>query len=174
MSNIYCGIGELKGNQRLGTKEECIKKNQVRLYGLNKITKDDIENVKNVKNVKKKSSSKTSSTKTSSTKTSSIKTSSTKTSSTKSKIADSKKLLEINKENDKKFSINEIKKMKLGLEIHKNEIYMLNKKKNSNKNGQLSKADQKKYDEHMNFINKTEKFLNDALMYYKQKKALKK
>ena len=136
MSNIYCGVGEPKSNQKLGTKEDCIKKNQIRLYGLNKITLEDIENVRNGKKSSKKSSSK--------------------------------------KENlDEKYSIREIKKMKLGLDIHKNEIYMLNKKKNSSKTGKLSKTDQKKYDEHMKFINKAQKYLNDALNYHRKKKAAK-
>lgn len=154
MSNIYCGIGEPKANQRIGTKEECIKKSQVRLYGLKKITLEDIENVKNNKTSSKPKTISKSNTKTS------------KQSTTKK--------LEINKENDKKYSVSEIKKMKLGLDIHKNEIYMLNKKKNSSKSGTLSKVDQKKYDEHMKFIKSVEKYLNDALEYHRKKKASKK
>ena len=153
MSDIYCGIGEPKNKQKLGTKEECIKKNQVRLYGLNKITMKDIENVKNNKTPSK------------------TKTTTKTTKTTSKKTTTPTNTLEINKENDKKYSISEIKKMKLGLDIHKGEIYMLEKRKKTKKNGKLSKVDQKEYDEHMKFIKDTEKYLNDALNYHRKKKA---
>ena len=35
--NIHCGITKLPKNKKLGTMKQCLEKNQVRLFGLNKI-----------------------------------------------------------------------------------------------------------------------------------------
>ena len=159
MSNIYCGIGEPKGKQRLGTKEECIKKNQIRLYGLNKITKDDIDNVKNGK---KLTSSKSTLSQTKTTNKSPTKSTTTKT---------TKKKIEINKENDKKYSIMEIKKIKYGIDIHKRELYTLDKKRKDSKTGKLNKTDEKKYKNIEKWINDAENFIKIAVDYQKRKKS---
>ena len=154
MSNIYCGVGEPKGKQRLGTKEECIKKNQIRLYGLNKITKDDIDNVKNGKKI-----------------TSSKSTLSQTKTPTKSTTKTTKKKIEINKENDKKYSIMEIKKIKYGIDIHKRELYTLDKKRKDSKTGKLNKTDEKKYKNIEKWINDAENFIKIAVDYQKRKKS---
>lgn len=159
MSNIYCGVGEPKGKQRLGTKEECIKKNQIRLYGLNKITKDDIDNVKNGK---KLTSSKPTLSQTKTTNKSPTKLTTTKT---------TKKKIEINKENDKKYSIMEIKKIKYGIDIHKRELYTLDKKRKDSKTGKLNKTDEKKYKNIEKWINDAENFIKIAVDYQKRKKS---
>ena len=43
MSDIYCGCKSLPKGKRLGTMVECKDKNQVRLFGLNKIDKKTLE-----------------------------------------------------------------------------------------------------------------------------------
>jgi hypothetical protein len=45
---IYCGVDELKNNQRLGTARECAELKQVRYYGLKKIDKKYIEEYKGI------------------------------------------------------------------------------------------------------------------------------
>ena len=37
MSNVQCGISEVKKGKRLGSMEECAKKKQIRLFGIHKI-----------------------------------------------------------------------------------------------------------------------------------------
>jgi len=45
---IYCGVDELKSNQRLGTPRECAESKQVRYYGLKKIDKKYIDEFKGI------------------------------------------------------------------------------------------------------------------------------
>ena len=45
---IYCGVDELKSNQRLGTAKECAELKQVRYYGLKKINKDILDEFKGI------------------------------------------------------------------------------------------------------------------------------
>jgi hypothetical protein len=45
---IYCGVDELKSNQKLGTPKECAELKQVRYYGLKKINKDILEEFKGI------------------------------------------------------------------------------------------------------------------------------
>lgn len=175
MSNIYCGIGEPKGKQRLGTKKECVKKNQIRLYGLNKITMTEINDIKDNKDTKdtkkivKKSTSTNQSTNKTTNKTTNQTKQITKTKSTKS----NNKKFEINSENDKKYSITEIKKMKYGIEINEHELYVLDKKKKSSKTGNLNKTDENKYKKLQKYIENANKFIEDALTYHKLKKEQK-
>lgn len=41
--NVYCGCGKLPAGKSIGTKKECVKANQVKLYGVEKISKEEIE-----------------------------------------------------------------------------------------------------------------------------------
>jgi hypothetical protein len=45
---IYCGVDELKNNQRLGTPRECAELKQVRYYVLKKIDKKYIDEYKGI------------------------------------------------------------------------------------------------------------------------------
>jgi len=45
---VYCGVDELKSNQRLGTPRECAESKQVRYYGLKKIDKKYIDEFKGI------------------------------------------------------------------------------------------------------------------------------
>ncbi len=45
---IYCGVDELKANQRLGTPQECAELKQVRYYGLKKIDKKYVDEYKGI------------------------------------------------------------------------------------------------------------------------------
>ena len=45
---IYCGVDELKNNQRLGTARECAELKQVRYYGLKKINKSYVDEFKGI------------------------------------------------------------------------------------------------------------------------------
>ena len=49
MSTIHCGITKPKKGKRLGTMEECAKKKQVRLFGLNKIDPKIIDSIQKKK-----------------------------------------------------------------------------------------------------------------------------
>ena len=49
MSTIHCGASMVKKGKRLGTMEECVKKNQIRLYGINKIDTKLLEKKKKEK-----------------------------------------------------------------------------------------------------------------------------
>lgn len=50
--DIYCGSGKIPAGKREGTMKECLKKNQVRLWGVKKIDKKVLEN-KNLLNPEK-------------------------------------------------------------------------------------------------------------------------
>ena len=41
--DVYCGGGKLPAGKRIGTKKECVDAKQVRLYGVEKITREEIE-----------------------------------------------------------------------------------------------------------------------------------
>ena len=43
---IYCGVEELKKNERLGSAKECAELKQVRYYGLKKINKSILDDTK--------------------------------------------------------------------------------------------------------------------------------
>lgn len=45
---IYCGIDDLKENQKRGTAKECAELKQIRYYGLKKVTKDVAEEYKGI------------------------------------------------------------------------------------------------------------------------------
>jgi hypothetical protein len=45
---IYCGIDELKENQKRGTAKECAELKQVRYYGLKKVTRDVADEYKGI------------------------------------------------------------------------------------------------------------------------------
>ena len=45
---IYCGVDELKSNQRLGSAKECAELKQIRYYGLKKINKNVIDEFKGI------------------------------------------------------------------------------------------------------------------------------
>lgn len=45
----YCGIGKIPKGKKRGTVEQCIKANQIRYYGLEKIKLDDINKTKKKK-----------------------------------------------------------------------------------------------------------------------------
>jgi len=49
MSNVYCGVGKIPKNTKLGTAKECIEKGQARLYGLKKIEKKLIDEILKIK-----------------------------------------------------------------------------------------------------------------------------
>jgi len=44
-SNIYCGINDPKG-KKIGTEDQCINANQIRLYGKNKVDEDKLKESK--------------------------------------------------------------------------------------------------------------------------------
>lgn len=46
MSKIYCGVGDVPEDKIRGTAEQCVGKNQVRYYGLKKISKSALDTVK--------------------------------------------------------------------------------------------------------------------------------
>lgn len=45
---IYCGIDDLKENQKRGTAKECAELKQVRYYGLKKVTRDVADEYKGI------------------------------------------------------------------------------------------------------------------------------
>lgn len=49
MLKIYCGSKKLPANHRVGTMQECVDKNQVRLYGINKVDTRLLEGVAKAK-----------------------------------------------------------------------------------------------------------------------------
>ena len=44
-SKPYCGINKVPKGKHLGTEIECIKQNQIRNYGLNKVDKKLLDNI---------------------------------------------------------------------------------------------------------------------------------
>ncbi len=54
MSSIYCGVGKVRKNARLGTMKDCADKRQIRLYGLIKADKKILNKGTNAAIYKKK------------------------------------------------------------------------------------------------------------------------
>jgi hypothetical protein len=59
-SIIYCGAGTVPSNRKIGTEDQCINANQIRLYGKNKVdeqklkeSKEDDEKRKILKKIEK-------------------------------------------------------------------------------------------------------------------------
>lgn len=46
---IYCGLGEVPNGSRLGTVKECLAKNQVRYYGIQKVSQATIDKLEATK-----------------------------------------------------------------------------------------------------------------------------
>src|SRR5690606_13795779 len=45
MTKIYCGIGKVPKNKKLGTMKQCAEANQIRYYGIKKIDRITLENL---------------------------------------------------------------------------------------------------------------------------------
>jgi hypothetical protein len=56
--DIYCGLGEVPKKKRLGSAKECLKKNQVRYYGIKKVSQKLIDKQSKKKSKKKSDMSK--------------------------------------------------------------------------------------------------------------------
>jgi hypothetical protein len=54
MSDIYCGIGKIPKNSKLGTMKQCAEKKQIRYYGIKKIDPKTIEIAKKSSQKKRK------------------------------------------------------------------------------------------------------------------------
>ena len=49
--STYCGIGKVPAGKKRGTAEECLKKNQVRYYGIKRYRRSELEKQKRVNEI---------------------------------------------------------------------------------------------------------------------------
>lgn len=53
MSNVYCGVAKIPKGQKRGSAKECLDKNQVRYYGIEKIDMTQFKKSESGKKIKK-------------------------------------------------------------------------------------------------------------------------